>query len=170
MDGIEVAARALARKRHASSNLRQTVCQFHVHRLVKFQALDNAATGQIRIRSGMKCRTNGMVYTGRVKETFIGESITPVSKSIQVSSTLPGEPLLPTEFKWHRQRISIAVVLEKWKEAGDCHHGSGERYVRKHWYRVRTQDGLEMKIYFERQPRRGRSSSRWRLYTVDRES
>jgi hypothetical protein len=44
-------------------------------------------------------------------------------------------------------------------------HGSGERYVRKHWYRVKTTEGPEMKIYFERQ-RRSSGGSRWRLYAV----
>ena len=55
------------------------------------------------------------------------------------------------------------AVLEEWKETGACHHGSGERYVRKHWYRVKMTTGEEMKIYFERQ---ARSKRRWWLYTV----
>jgi hypothetical protein len=59
----------------------------------------------------------------------------------------------------------VQQVLEEWKEAGDCRHGSGERYVRKHWFRIRTTEDLEMKIYFERQ-RRSSGGSRWRLYSL----
>ncbi len=42
-----------------------------------------------------------------------------------------------------------------------------DRYVRKHWFRVRTDDGREMKIYIERRGRmRGRPKPRWRLFTL----
>jgi len=76
-----------------------------------------------------------------------------------------GRPGLPQTFSWNGKSFSVLEVLEEWKGAGDCRHGSGERYVRKHWFRVRTTGDLEMKIYFERQ---GRSSggSRWRLYSL----
>ena len=82
-----------------------------------------------------------------------------------MTSSVPGEPCLPAAFKWKGRTITISTVMEKWKQTGDCHHGSGEHYVRKHWYRVRSEDGSEMKLYCERQPR-GRGSSRWRLYTI----
>ena len=58
-------------------------------------------------------------------------------------------------------------MLERWKDTGPCTSGGGEKYLRKHWFRVRTTDGREMKLYFERQARRGsRQTSRWWLYTV----
>jgi hypothetical protein len=100
-----------------------------------------------------------------MKETFIGEAITPVDLSFSVSSMAMGKPGLPRKFSWKGRSFSVIEVLEEWKETGACRHGSGERYVRKHWFRVRTTDDLEMRIYFERQ---GRSSggSRWRLYSI----
>jgi len=98
-------------------------------------------------------------------ESFVGESITPVKESAKLVSALPGEPCLPMAFQWNGRTIATIAVIEKWKEAGDCHHGSGERYVRKHWYRVRADDGSELKLYCERQPR-GQRSSRWRLFTI----
>ena len=62
----------------------------------------------------------------------------------------------------------MAALLEKWKETGRCRNGSAERYVRKHWFRIRTTGGLEMKIFFERQARSARErKQRWWLYTVD---
>jgi phosphoribosylglycinamide formyltransferase-1 len=100
-----------------------------------------------------------------MKETFIGEAILPEGISFSVSPMAVGAPGLPGEFSWKGKKFSVIAVLEEWKESGDCRHGSGERYVRKHWYCVRTSEDLEMKIYFERQ---GRSSggSRWRLYSI----
>jgi phosphoribosylglycinamide formyltransferase-1 len=76
-----------------------------------------------------------------------------------------GKPGLPGKFAWKGRSFSVLQVLEDWKEAGDCRHGSGERYVRKHWFRIRTTEDLEMKIYFERQ-RRSSGGSRWRLYSL----
>jgi len=100
-----------------------------------------------------------------MKETFIGEAITPEDMSFSASPMAAGKPGLPSHFSWKGKKFSILEVVEEWKEAGDCRHGSGERYLRKHWFRVKTTDNLEMKIYFERQ---GRSSggSRWRLYSI----
>lgn len=100
-----------------------------------------------------------------MKETFVGEAITPEDMSFSGSPMAVGEPGLPRTFSWKGRRYSVIEVLEKWKESGDCRHGSGERYVRKHWFRVRTTDNLEMKIYFERQ-RRSSGGSRWRLYSM----
>jgi hypothetical protein len=103
--------------------------------------------------------------TQLMKETFIGEGITPEDMSFSVSPMATGKPGLPRTFSWKGKRFSVLEVLEEWKECGNCRHGSGERYVRKHWFRVRTTEDLEMRIYFERQ---GRSSggSRWRLYSI----
>lgn len=100
-----------------------------------------------------------------MKESFVGEGITPEDMSFSLSPMAMGKPGLPSKFSWNSRIFEVLEVLAEWKECGDCRHGSGERYVRKHWFRVRTTDGLEMKIYFERQ---GRSSggSRWRLYSL----
>jgi phosphoribosylglycinamide formyltransferase-1 len=59
-------------------------------------------------------------------------------------------------------------VLDTWKTTSACRHGSGERYVRKHWARIRTADGTVMTLYFERQARSRRElKTRWWLYTID---
>ena len=100
-----------------------------------------------------------------MNETFIGEAIHAEDMSFSLSPMTLGEPGLPARFSWKGRSFSVLQVLEKWKEAGDCRHGSGERYVRKHWFRIRTTDNLEMKIYFERQ-KRSSGGSRWRLYSL----
>jgi len=98
-------------------------------------------------------------------ETFIGEPIVPEDMSFSVSPMAMGKPGLPQKFSWKGGRFSVLEVLEEWKESGNCRHRSGDSYVRKHWFRVRTTENLEMKISFERQ---GRSSvrARWRLYSI----
>ena len=104
-----------------------------------------------------------------MKETFIGESITPEDMSFSASPMAAGKPGLPGQFSWKGKKFSIVSVLEEWKEAGDCRHGSGERYLRKHWFRVKTTEDLEMKIYFERQTRSS-GGTRWRLYSIRKTS
>jgi len=97
---------------------------------------------------------------------FISEAIIPVDASFITSSMSSGEPGLPARFRWRDTEFEVAAVLEKWKTTGDCRHGSGEQYVRRHWFRVEVTDGTQMDIYFDRQPRSGRSKQRWWLATI----
>ena len=103
-----------------------------------------------------------------MSEEFIGAPITPVVETINAARMSAGEPGLPRQFRWKSQTIQIASVLKTWRDTGPCHHGSGERYVRKHWFEVLTDSGETMKIYFERQARSRGNRSRWWLFTVDR--
>ncbi len=97
--------------------------------------------------------------------SFIGEPITPAKASFSVSEMAAGAPGLPAAFTWKGRNFQVLELLEQWKEAGDCRHGSGERYVRKHWFRLRVTGEMAMCVYFERQ-RRTSGGSRWRLYTI----
>jgi phosphoribosylglycinamide formyltransferase-1 len=112
-------------------------------------------------------RTNSATIQspGANQESFVGEAITPEGQSFSVAPMATGRPGLPRQILWQGRSYSVLEVLEEWKEAGDCYHGSGERYVRKHWFRVRTTGDVEMKLYFERQ-KRSSGGSRWRLYSL----
>ena len=99
-------------------------------------------------------------------EQLISEPLTPVVATSDASRMAVGEPGLPREFLWRGQTIRIAAVLRTWRETGKCHHGSPELYVRKHWYEVETRSNGTMKIYFDRQPRKGRKDPRWWLFSV----
>lgn len=102
-----------------------------------------------------------------MREQLISEALTPITDEIDARSVIIGVPVLPTRFVWRGAEYRVAEVIESWKETGACTHGSGERYVRKHWFRVRTTGNEEMKIYFERKPRSIRQSKqRWWLYTL----
>jgi len=101
--------------------------------------------------------------------SFISEPILPVEASFDTSGMARGEPGLPRKFRWRQKEFMVEEVLEQWKEHGDCRHGSGERYVRKHGYRVRTTDGAVMKLYFQRSAGRGKLpiTSRWRIQSIE---
>jgi len=98
---------------------------------------------------------------------FVSESIEPVPGTFDARGMTAGAPGLPKRFVWRDDEYSVAEVIETWKERSPCKHGSGEQYVRKHWFRIRTTGGEEMKLYFERQARSQRESrKRWWLYTI----
>jgi len=98
---------------------------------------------------------------------FISERITPVAETMDTRRMARGEPGLPARFRWRDAEVEVDAVLDTWTETSDCRHGSSEQYVRKHWYRVRTTTGDEMRLYFERQARTARQrKARWWLYTM----
>lgn len=103
-----------------------------------------------------------------MSEEFVSEPIIPIPGTFDAAGMTRGEPGLPSRFLWRDQRYEVADVLEAWKESGPCRSGGGEMYLRKHWFKIRTGDGLEMTVYFERQPRTKRQTKkRWWLYTID---
>jgi hypothetical protein len=101
-----------------------------------------------------------------VAEQFIGAAIQPVAGTIDAVRMDVGAPGLPRQFRWKARTIQIARVLRTWRETGPCRHGSGEAYVRKHWFEVLTDSGELMKIYFERQRRSRKNIARWWLFSV----
>jgi hypothetical protein len=98
--------------------------------------------------------------------TFISEPITP-DASFDPLAMARGEPGLPERFRWRGREWIVAEVLETSKEYGDCKHGSGERYVRRHCFRLRTTNGHVLRIYFQRSFGRARASARWWLQSLE---
>ena len=108
-----------------------------------------------------------MAQEPRGDRRFVGDAIRPVAGSGDATAMARGEPGLPLRFRWRDADFEVAAVLARWRETGPCTSGSGERYVRKHWWRLRTASGEEMEIYCDRQPRRGKNpKARWWLFTV----
>lgn len=99
---------------------------------------------------------------------FVSEGLTPDPASLDPTIMARGEPALPLRFTWRKRRFEVQEVLASWKDYGDCRHGSGERYLRKHWFHIRTEDGTELKLYFLRQPNAGRNAkSRWWIHSIE---
>ncbi|HEY6837153.1 MAG TPA: DUF6504 family protein [Geobacteraceae bacterium] len=101
-----------------------------------------------------------------MSERFVDEALTPVVDTADTARMAAGEPGLPQVFLWRGRRVEVVAVLRSWHETGRCHHGSAEMYVRKHWYEVETVADGVMKIYFERQLRRGQKGPRWWLFSI----
>ena len=98
---------------------------------------------------------------------FVCEPIKPVTGSMAASVLARGEPAAPERFVWGDTEYAVAEVLGAWRETSPCKSGGDEQYARKHWFHVRTTDGAEMKLYFERQPRSKRQrTTRWWLHSV----
>ena len=102
----------------------------------------------------------------QASERFISEPLEPIGAAFDADAMARGEPGLPRRLRWRGEEIEILEVLRSWRDTGPCRHGSGERYLRKHWYEVRTASGAALRIYFERQPRGGRKAARWWLYSM----
>jgi hypothetical protein len=101
-----------------------------------------------------------------MSEQLVSGKLTPITTG-NAQSVIIGAPLLPVKFIWRGDEFVVGEILDTWKETGACTHGSGERYVRKHWFHIRTTQGDEMKIYFERKARSARQAKqRWWLYTI----
>lgn len=101
-----------------------------------------------------------------MSERFISEPLTPVVETADTARMGIGEPGLPRQFKWRGKTVFVEAVLRQWHETGPCTHGSPEMYVRKHWYELATSEGI-MKIYFDRQPRKGKKpTERWWLFSI----
>jgi hypothetical protein len=100
-------------------------------------------------------------------EKFISEQIVPVAATFDPAVMVTGAPALPDRFRWRDNEYTVAEVLKTWKESGPDKYPSGQMYLRKHWFKVRTTDGAIMTIYFERQPRSKRDDKkRWWLYSI----
>lgn len=99
---------------------------------------------------------------------FVSEPLVPLDASFDTGMMARGEPGLPHQFRWRKTNWEVAEILESRKEHGDCTHGSGERYVRKHVYRVRTTDGTVLRLHFQRTFGRGRFriESRWWVHSM----
>jgi hypothetical protein len=103
-----------------------------------------------------------------VPSSFVSEPIIPLAGTFDAAAMSRGEPGLPGKFRWRRKEFTVALELERWREHGDCRNGSGERYVRKHGFRVRTEDGSILRLYFQRTVGRGQSpKSRWWLHSIE---
>jgi len=107
---------------------------------------------------------------------FLAEPIEPGAGSIIADGMAAGEPGLPGRFIWRGEEHCIAQVLEKWADsrpdrgAGKAvSRGGGKALYRgRHWFRVRTEAGAVMRIYFERHPRsRQQAKARWWLYAIE---
>lgn len=101
-------------------------------------------------------------------EQFVSECITPDAGTFDAAAMSRGEPGLPRGFTWRGRHFQIVELLSSWRHFESWNHGSGDRYYRKHYYRVRTDSGEVMLLYGLRHTKPGQSKrKRWWLYAVE---
>jgi hypothetical protein len=99
---------------------------------------------------------------------FVSESIVPDAGTFDAGAMAKGQPGLPTGFTWRDQHYQIREALEEWKESEAEFHRSGEKYYRKHFWKIRVDTGQFMTLYAVRHVKRGQSAKRrWWLLSVD---
>lgn len=97
------------------------------------------------------------------QETFISEAITPDAGTFDLSAMARGEPGLPTGFTWQNRHYAIVDVMLSWKSNG--RHGEAAGYLRRHWFKVRTDTNEVMTLYCLRQAKDKRK--RWWIYSLE---
>ena len=100
---------------------------------------------------------------------LISEPIQPHAGTFDTVRMGRGEPGLPKGFVWRGRSAEIVEELRNWKQSSR-EGGTGELYLRRHYYKLRMSDGSVWTVHFVRQSPRGRDAKkRWFLYTVERE-
>lgn len=104
-----------------------------------------------------------------MRARFVSQPIQPDGASFDAVRMAAGEPGLPARFRLGSTTYEVAEILERSREYGDCRHGSGERYLRRYVFRVRTTGGEILTIQFHRSfaKPRGRSAARWWLLRIE---
>jgi len=103
-------------------------------------------------------------------EMLISEPIQPVAGTFDAAAMARGEAGCPGRFTWRGGEYETVAVLEQWITTSP-EGGSGEVYLRRHWFKLRTTDGRVMTLYCLRQRSSGRrggkaDKARWFLYAV----
>ena len=103
-------------------------------------------------------------------EEFVSEPITPHKTAFDTRAMAAGLPGLPGGFDWRDESYQVSVELMAWKRSQpEGGRAGGERYLRRHYYRLRMSDGSVWTVYFLRQtPKSGSPTSRWYLYSIER--
>lgn len=96
-------------------------------------------------------------------EDFVSEPLTPDPLSFDLAAMGRGEPGLPSGFTWRDRHYAVGELIESWKTCGR----DGESvYLRRHWFRLRADDGTVLTIYCQRQADRAHAKHRWWVYSV----
>jgi len=104
----------------------------------------------------------------KARAEFICEELVPIAGTADAAMASRGEPGLPRRFLWRGVEYELVGVIETWKTQGPCRHGSGEMYLRRHWYKIEVRPHQIMTVYCDRQAKdRRRPKSRWWVYTLE---
>ncbi|MCB9852314.1 MAG: cytoplasmic protein [Phycisphaerales bacterium] len=102
---------------------------------------------------------------------FVSEPVKPDFGTADAASMARGIPGLPTGFTWRDRHYAIRAVLSSWKRSeSENHRPSGEKYYRKHYYKVSVDTGEVMTLYAVRHVKVGENpNQRWWLQSIERD-
>ncbi len=102
---------------------------------------------------------------------FISEPIKTDAGTFDAAAMARGQPGLPAGFSWRGRHYVVRQLLASWKQSeAEGHRPGGERYYRKHFFRVRTDTGETMLLYAVRHLKPGEPPKRrWWLYTIEQD-
>lgn len=100
---------------------------------------------------------------------LVSESITPDRAAFDSAPMARGEMGAPRGFTWRGRHYTVNAVLETRKQSEAWNHApGGERYLRRHCFRIRVDSGEIINIYGVRHVKRGESTrKRWWLYSIE---
>lgn len=99
---------------------------------------------------------------------FISEPIEPDTGTFDAAAMASGQPGLPSGFTWRDRHYAVVEILSEWKASEAEFHTRGEKYYRKHFWRIRVDSGERMTIYAVRKVKAGEDPKRrWWLYTIE---
>jgi hypothetical protein len=103
-------------------------------------------------------------------EEFVSEPIRPEGGTFDTTAMAAGLPGLPQAFRWRGREYAIQAQIAVWKASGpEIGRSDGERYLRRHYFRLRMNDGTLWTVYFTRHtPPSGSPKRRWFLYSIER--
>lgn len=119
------------------------------------------------------CCPSDVATSGRGGDTlraveFVSEPICPDAGTFDAAAMATGTPGLPTGFSWRDRHFQIGEVLSAWKASESFNHAGGERYLRKHFWKVRLNTGEIATVYALRKVKAGENTKRrWWLYTLE---
>lgn len=95
---------------------------------------------------------------------LISEPVIPLSSSFNAEAMASGMPGVPMSFVWRNTPYRVNTILSIEKSLRNCHSGSAEKYVDKHFFRIITDTGEIMTLY---RTRGATKKDQWILYTID---
>lgn len=101
-------------------------------------------------------------------DEFVSEPLKPHAGTFGTRTMAAGLPGLPAGFDWRDASYTVIEVLEAWKQSSpEGGRPGGERYLRRHYFRLRMSDASLWTVYFVRQtPRSGSPRQRWYLASI----
>lgn len=101
---------------------------------------------------------------------FVSEPVKPDAGTSDAAAMATGVPGLPTGFVWRDTHFQIRKLLSSWKHSEAFNHTPrGDRYYRKHYFKVLVDSGEVMTLYAVRHTKTGENpKKRWWLQSIER--